>query len=66
MRNVKGSLLSASLAAVFVALFGPAAAQAQAQPQAPAHNMATMKMSPVDWPEREGHRPDVGRHDRQP
>ena len=49
MRNMKGSLLSASLTAVFAALFGPAAAQAQAQTQtqAPAHNMATMKMSPV-------------------
>jgi len=50
MRNVKGSLLSASLAAVLAAVSGPAVAQAPAQTQAPAHNMATMKMSPVTGP----------------
>jgi len=50
MRNMKGSLRSASLAAVFAALFGPAIAYAQAQTPAPAHNMANMKMSPVTGP----------------
>ena len=47
MRNVKGSLLSASLTVAVLALLGPAASNAQAPAAAPAHNMANMKMSPV-------------------
>ena len=47
MDNVKASLLGASLAAACAALFGPAPGYAQAQAQAPAHNMANMKTPPA-------------------